>query len=88
MRLVLLAGAAAVLSLIAADAALVRQRPALPLLERALLEGQRERPDLVLISGDLCQAKSWGDYVRLGRLLDRQLKPSAYCPAFTITHFC
>ena len=46
--------------LVAADAALVRQRPALPLLERALLEGQRERPDLVLISGDLCQDESWG----------------------------
>ena len=51
--------------LVAADAALVRERPALALLERALLEGQRERPDLVLISGDLCQDESWGGYVRL-----------------------
>ena len=34
-------------------------------------EGQRERPDLVLISGDLCQDGSWGGCVRLRRLLDR-----------------
>ena len=59
--------------LVAADAALVRERPALALLERALLEGQRERPDLLLISGDLCQDESWGGYVRLGRLLDRHV---------------
>ena len=54
--------------LVAADAALVRERPAMALLERALLEGQRENPDLVLISGDLCQDESWGGYARL--LLD------------------
>ena len=59
--------------LVAADAALVRERPAMALLERALLEGQRENPDLVLISGDLCQDESWGGYVRLGRLLDRHV---------------
>ena len=56
--------------LVAAKTALVRERPALALLERALLEGQRERPDLVLISGDLCQDESWGGYVRLRRLLE------------------
>ena len=34
--------------LVAADTALVRERPALELLERALLEGQSVRPDLLL----------------------------------------
>jgi Icc protein len=50
-------------------------RPALPLLRHGLLEavGQLlaggEAPDLLLISGDLCQDESWGGYVRLADLL-------------------
>lgn len=38
--------------LVAVNVALVREHPAISLLERALLEGQREHPDLVLISCD------------------------------------
>ena len=67
--------------LVAADAALVRERPAMALLERALLEGQRENPDLVLIGGDLCQDESWGGYVRLRRLLEAHVHgPVALLP--------
>jgi Icc protein len=50
-------------------------RPALALLRHGLLEalGQLraagEAPDLLLISGDLCDDESWGGYVRLGELL-------------------
>ncbi len=33
------------------------------------LESAGQRPDQLLISGDLCQDESWGGYVRLGELL-------------------
>jgi Icc protein len=50
-------------------------RPAMPLLRQGLgqalaqLRGADDAPDLLLISGDLCQDESWGGYVRLGELL-------------------
>ena len=57
--------------LVAADQGLVRGRPALAHFERALQLGGALNPDLVLVTGDLCQDESWGGYARL--LLD--LKP-------------
>ena len=56
--------------LVAAEAALVRERPALRLLQRALEQAVALQPDLLLITGDLCQDESWGGYVRLRRLLE------------------
>lgn len=66
--------------LLADPAGCCRGRPALPLLRHGLREalGQLraagEVPDLLLISGDLCQDESWGGYVRLGELLDELLE--------------
>ena len=57
--------------LVAADQGLVRGRPALAHFERALQLGGALNPDLMLVTGDLCQDESWGGYARL--LLD--LKP-------------
>ncbi len=37
-------------------------------------------PDLLLLSGDLCQDESWGGYVNLRRLLDRWPTPVALLP--------
>ena len=54
--------------LVAADQGLVRGRPALAHFERALQVGAALNPDLVLVTGDLCQDESWGGYARL--LLD------------------
>lgn len=59
----------------------VHQRAPLPLLRRALMEAlamtrqDGVEPDLLLISGDLCQDESWGGYVRLGEALG-ELAPS------------
>jgi Icc protein len=39
-----------------------------------------QRPDLLLISGDLCQDESWGGYVRLRQLLDTWAVPVALLP--------
>ena len=44
------------------------------------LEQLEEPPDLVLISGDLCQDESLGGYVRLRDLLDRWSVPAALLP--------
>ena len=54
--------------LVAADQGLVRGRPALAHFERALQLGGALKPDLMLVTGDLCQDESWGGYARL--LLD------------------
>ena len=43
------------------------------------LESAGQRPDQLLISGDLCQDESWGGYVRLGELL--AASPLADLPA-------
>ena len=59
--------------LVAADQGLVRGRPALAHFERALQVGSSFHPDLVLLTGDLCQDESWGGYVRLRRALTHQL---------------
>ncbi|KEF43003.1 MAG: 3',5'-cyclic-nucleotide phosphodiesterase [Cyanobium sp. CACIAM 14] len=51
-------------------------RRALPLLRHGLRQaldqlcGAGVAPDLLLISGDLCQDESWGGYVRLAELLE------------------
>jgi Icc protein len=58
-------------------------RPALALLRHGLrealgqLRSHGEAPDLVLISGDLCDDESWGGYVRLGELLQEFPLPVA-----------
>ena len=67
--------------LVAADRALVRGRPALPLFERALDHAAEQHPDLLLITGDLCQDESWGGYVRLWRALEQRIQcPVALVP--------
>jgi Icc protein len=44
-------------------------------LQRSLVSAEAEGrpPDLLLLSGDLCQDESWGGYVRLRELLDELL---------------
>ena len=59
--------------LVAADQGLVRRRPALAHFERALQVGGAMNPDLVLVTGDLCQDESWGGYVRLRRALSQHV---------------
>lgn len=59
--------------LIAADAGLVRGRPALALWTRALDQTVPIEPDCVLVTGDLCQDESWGGYVRLRDTLRQSL---------------
>ena len=54
--------------LVAADQGQVRGRPALAHFERALQLGASLNPDLMLVTGDLCQDESWGGNARL--LLD------------------
>ena len=54
--------------LVAADQGLVRGRPALAHFERALQLGGALNPDLMLVTGDLCQDESWGG--NAGLLLD------------------
>ena len=46
--------------LVAADQGLVRGRPALAHFERAFQLGGALNPDLMLVTGDLCQDESWG----------------------------
>ena len=53
--------------LVAAYQGLVRGRPALAHFERALQLGGALNPDLVLVTGDLCQDESWGGYARQPR---------------------
>jgi 3',5'-cyclic-AMP phosphodiesterase len=61
-------------------------RPALDLLHHGLQEALRqlralgEAPDLLLISGDLCDDESWGGYVRLGKVLQSLPLPVALLP--------
>ena len=55
----------------AADQGLVRRLPATAQFERALQVGSAMNPDLVLVTGDLCQDESWGGYVRLRRALSQ-----------------
>ena len=59
--------------LVAADQGLVRGRLALANFERALHVGSSFHPDLVLLTGDLCQDESWGGYVRLRRALSQHM---------------
>lgn len=51
--------------------ALVRGKPALRLWHQALEEGLTLHPDLLLVSGDLCQDESWGGYQKLRDSLER-----------------
>ena len=68
--------------LVAADQGLVRGRPALAHFERALQVGGALNPDLVLVTGDLCQDESWGGYARLRRVLSQLVRcPVALLPA-------
>ncbi len=59
---------------VAADQGLVQRRPALAHFERALQVGGAMNPDLVLVTGDLCQDESWGGYVRLRRALMKHVR--------------
>ena len=43
--------------------------------QQALTQLGGELPDLLLISGDLCQDESWGGYVRLREWLEQELQP-------------
>jgi 3',5'-cyclic-AMP phosphodiesterase len=69
--------------LLADPAGLCHGRPALALLRHGLQEalGQLrtvgEAPDLLLISGDLCDDETWGGYVRLGEVLQTLRLPVA-----------
>ena len=60
--------------LVAADQGLVRGRPSLANFEQALRCGVATNPDLVLVTGDLCQDESWGGYVRLRRALSQHVR--------------
>ena len=51
--------------LLADPEGLVRERPAVRLWQRALVQVQQRRPDLLLVTGDLCQDESWGGYGQL-----------------------
>lgn len=72
--------------LLADPAGRCRGHPALSLLRHALkqalgqLRAAGEVPDLLLISGDLCQDESWGGYVRLVELLETVPLPVALLP--------
>ena len=44
--------------------------------ERALQLGGALNPDLVLVTGDLCQDESWGGYARLRRVLSQHVRCS------------
>ena len=69
--------------LLADPRGLCRGREALACLQHAWgqsLAQLGERPDLLLISGDLCQDESWGGYVRLRQLLERWEVPAALVP--------
>jgi Icc protein len=73
--------------LLADPAGRYRERRPLPLLRRALQEclGRMETdglapPDLLLLSGDLCQDESWGGYARLRDLLGEWDLPVALLP--------
>jgi Icc protein len=62
---------------------LVRGRPALVQLRQGIqltMAVQASPPDLLLISGDLCQDESWGGYVRLRELLAPLDCPVALLP--------
>ena len=66
--------------LLADAAGLVRGRPPLAQLRQALacaLDAVGGAPDLLLITGDLCQDESWGGYVRLRQLLEPLACPVA-----------
>jgi len=69
--------------LLADPAGLCHGRPALALLRHGLQEALRqlraagEAPDLLLISGDLCDDESWGGYARLGEWLQALPLPVA-----------
>jgi Icc protein len=69
--------------LLADPAGRCRGRPSLPLLRDGMrqalkqLDGAAVSPDLLLISGDLCQDESWGGYVRLRELLEELPLPVA-----------
>jgi len=62
-----------------------RGRQPLPALREAVRQsllqiGPASPPDLLLISGDLCQDESWGGYVRLRELLESLELPVALLP--------
>jgi Icc protein len=68
--------------LLADPRALYRGRNPLQRLQQALAWARRQPalPDLLLISGDLCQDESWGGYVRLRELLAGWPTPVALLP--------
>ena len=67
--------------LVAADAARVRDRPALPLWHRALDQVELLQPDCLVVTGDLCQDESWGGYARLRDALQLRVNcPVALVP--------
>ena len=56
--------------LLADPQALYRERNPLLWFEAALAEVERLQPDVLLVSGDLCQDESWGGYGRLRERLE------------------
>ena len=60
--------------LVSADQGMVHGRPALAHFERALQLGGPLNPDLVLVTGDLCQDESCGGYDRLRRALSQHVR--------------
>ena len=56
--------------LLADPQALHRDRNPLLWFEAALAQVERLRPDVLLLSGDLCHDESWGGYVRLREQLE------------------
>ncbi len=68
--------------LLADPRATYRGRNPLEHLRQALAQARAAAalPDLLLISGDLCQDESWGGYVRLRELLDDWPTPVALLP--------
>ena len=69
--------------LLADPEGLCRGRQALACLQHAWEQSLTQvgaRPDLLLISGDLCQDESWGGYVHLRALLERWAVPVALLP--------
>jgi Icc protein len=69
--------------LLADPGGLCRGRPALACLQHGwqqALAQLGQPPDLLLISGDLCQDESWGGYIQLRQLLERWELPVALLP--------
>ena len=67
--------------LVAGDAALARDHPALRWWHRALDQEALLQPDCLVVTGDLCQDESWGGYVRMRDAIQQRMScPVALVP--------